>query len=229
MNNIEEIIKAKSNFIICDNTKEFYLNKYEELKNNGYQVITLDITNYIDTETFNVLEYPYQLYQEGKKDLAIDIVENISKIIFYDSKLDDPFWNDMSSDLFIGTTLGLFEQKNKPTLASVYDFINSKTEIKTDDVIINRYLKSIYEAATETKLSIYSMALYYLKTLVTREFINKLLGSTSFDYHKLAEKTAIIIINYDEKTAYSKITNIFVETLKAIIINEEFPKYEVIV
>ena len=53
----------------------------------------------------------YQLYQEGNKDKANELLDDLAMNILYDEKSQnqDPFWEKTSADYFCGLSLGLFE------------------------------------------------------------------------------------------------------------------------
>lgn len=210
--------------LILDHEMEFYNNELENLEKNNYQTVIIDPNHFLESESFNILSYAKKIYDKGDIDSALDMVEHISKIIFSNKDVSDPFWDNQASDLFVGTTIALFENEKEVCLENVFDAINNYLEYNSDNIIVNRYLHSIYEAAPETKRSIFSLCTAKLKVYCTRQSLNKLFGSNSFNINN--DKTAIIVVK-SEKYALGPIMAQMIFTSIKDIIEYESLDFEI--
>ena len=74
---VEEVIENSESLFIID-SKEEYLNKYyENLKENNYNIIILNLRDMVKSEGWNPLEYPYKLYKNGNVDESLDYINNV--------------------------------------------------------------------------------------------------------------------------------------------------------
>jgi len=233
---VDYILEEKENILIIDSKEEYYKTYIEQLKENKYEVIVLNLRDSKKTNTWNPLEYPYKLYKSGDKDLAIDLLTKIGKIIFNDDSTSDPFWSNSATDFFIGVVLGLFEDAkvNEINLNSVFGIFNSDKKIK-ESYLINRYFSlkdkndPAYLSASgtafapkETRASILSVAKQKLKPYVFKYSLTNMLAKSNFDFEKLADKkTAIFIITKDENTDINLLAPIFISNLYTLILNKK--------
>lgn len=234
---VKEIIDRKESLLILD-SKEEYINKYyDDLKSKNYNVVILNLRDLSKSEGWNPLEYPYNLYKNGKVDDAIDYIEKQAKIMFYEDSTADPFWSLTASDFYTGIVLGLFEdgKKEEINLNSVnlmFDGINNKFGISD---YVTQYFKlknpssqpyvfasTTFSAPKETKGSIVSVARQKLRTYVSREMLSVLLNKTTFNYDDIITKpTAIFVIAKDENKYINNVATMFVEQLFAILVNSQ--------
>jgi len=232
---MEEIIKEKESFLVLDTKKE-YINRYYELvKNNEYNIVILNLKDLKISEGWNPLEYPYNLYKNGNKDKAMDYLENIGKVLFYEGKTIDPYWSTQAVSLFEGIVLGLFQDANENEInfSSVNALFNANDKKFASANYLTEYFKmkdindSAYICASssvfvpkETKEGIISVAKQKIKPVVSRELLNKLLSKTTFNLQDCLEKpTAIFLIGKDEKSYLSPIMSMFIEQLYSILID----------
>lgn len=234
---VKEIIDRKESLLILD-SKEEYINKYyDDLKSKNYNIVILNLRDLSKSEGWNPLEYPYNLYKNGKVDDAIDYIEKQAKIMFYEDSTADPFWSLTASDFYTGIVLGLFEdgKKEEINLNSVnlmFDGINNKYGISD---YVTQYFKlknpssqpyvfasTTFSAPKETKGSIVSVARQKLRTYVSREMLSALLNKTTFNYDDIITKpTAIFVIAKDENKYINNVATMFVEQLFAILVNSQ--------
>lgn len=234
---VKEIIDRKESLLILD-SKEEYINKYyDDLKSKNYNVVILNLRDLGKSEGWNPLEYPYNLYKNGKVDDAIDYIEKQAKIMFYEDSTADPFWSLTASDFYTGIVLGLFEdgKKEEINLNSVnlmFDGINNKFGISD---YVTQYFKlknpssqpyvfasTTFSAPKETKGSIVSVARQKLRTYVSREMLSALLNKTTFNYDDIITKpTAIFVIAKDENKYINNVATMFIEQLFAILVNSQ--------
>ena len=101
-------IKAGESVIVND-FKGYISNTLEgDAKDNGYNVIKLNMANPNLGNSFNPFTIPYELYKKGDKDEAIELIERVSRYIYFsDNPNVDPFWDNMASNYFTGIVLYL--------------------------------------------------------------------------------------------------------------------------
>lgn len=231
---VDEIINNNQSLLVLD-SKEEYINKYyDKLKEKNYNIIILNLKNLSKSEGWNPLEYPYNLYKEGKIDEALDYIEQQSKIMFYEGTTVDPFWSTTASDFYTGLVLGLFEdgKKEEINLNSInlmFDGINNR--FRSSDYITNYfkmkspssqayvYASTTFLAPKETKGSIVSVARQKLRTYVSRELLSYMLNKTTFKYDEVMKKpTAIFLISKEENNYINNVATMFIEQLFTVLI-----------
>ena len=233
---VDYMIEEKENILIIDSKEEYYKTYIEQLKKDKYEVIVLNLRDSKNSNTWNPLEYPYKIYKSGDKDLAIDLLTKIGKIIFYDDSTSDPFWSNSATDFFVGVVLGLFEDAkvNEMNLNSVFSIFNSDKKIK-ETYLINRYFSlkdkndPAYLSASgtafapkETRASILSVAKQKLKPYVFKYSLTNMLAKSNFDFEKLIDKkTAIFIITKDENTDINLLASVFISNLYTLILDKK--------
>lgn len=241
---VDYIISEKENLLIIDSKEEYYKTYINELKEAKYDVVVLNFRDTKKTNTWNPLEYPYSLYKNGDKDLAIDLVTKIGEIIFHDDSTSDPYWENCATDFFTGVVLGLFDdaKASEVNLNSVFGMFNSDKKIK-ESYLLNRYFSlkdktdpaylsasSTAFAPKETRASILSLAKQKLKPYILKYSLTNMLSKSNFDFTKLLnKKTAIFIITKDENTDINLLAPIFINHLYSLILaNKEKYKYNFI-
>ena len=242
---VGEKIKAKESLIILD-SKEEYLNKYsKELKDNGYNVLILNFRDLDKSEGWNPLEYPYVLYNSGNMDKAIEYLDRIASLMFYENSSTDPFWAMTASDFFTGVTLGLFEdakldEVNLNSVNVMFDGINNRygatdyiTEyFKSKSPTSKAYISAstTFLAPKDTKGSILSVARQKLRLFISREKLSHLLSKTTFKYSDcMTNPTAIFLIGKDESKYINTISAMFIEQFFQVLVdNKSANKYNII-
>jgi type IV secretory pathway TraG/TraD family ATPase VirD4 len=106
---VSVLAKKGESMIITDPKGEIYRDNAKLLKERGYNIVTLNFRNPQDGNAWNPLTLPHKFYKEGKKDKAIELLEDLGVNIVHEKKSDDPFWQNSGGDFFTGLALGLFE------------------------------------------------------------------------------------------------------------------------
>ena len=229
---ISKVIENNESLIVLD-SKEEYISKYTPLlKRNDYNIIIMNFKDLERSNSWNPLEYPYDLYKRGEKDKALDLIEKLGREIFA-SDSSDKFWDIASKDLFTGLVVSLFEDAsiseiNLNSVASMLMTVNKKID---DSDYLTEYFKlknpnslpyisvaSTLQAPNETKLSIFAIAIQKLRLFVSRELLSHLLNRTSFKMEDIINKpTAIFVVTKSELNYINGIASMFLEQILNII------------
>lgn len=234
---VDEMINKKESMFILDSREEYINEYYDKLKENDYNIITINLRDLDKSDGWNPFEYPHSLYKKGKLDQAQEYIEKIGKTMFYENTNADPFWVYTASDFMTGVTLGLFEdgKEDEINLNSVNNMFNGvDSKYATSDYITTYfnmkdkasapyiYASTTFLAPKETKGGILSVARQKLRLFVSREKLSKILNKTTFSYEKLLNThTAIIFINKDENKSLNAISAMFIEQLFNILIDNK--------
>lgn len=70
-------VKAQESFIVHDVKGEIYDILSGELKKQNYNTIVINLDNPTLGNNYNPLSLPYELYKNGQKDKAIELLENV--------------------------------------------------------------------------------------------------------------------------------------------------------
>ncbi|MBQ2639641.1 MAG: type IV secretory system conjugative DNA transfer family protein [Bacilli bacterium] len=200
-------ISAKESIVVNDPLGELYEINKEKLQKEGYEVAVLNFNKPDSGISWNPLDIPQKLYDNGDKDKASKMIEDIAYYIFTDTsrKEVDPFWVNSTINYFTGLTLYLFENsKENINLLSLIDLKEqiekegSKKFIEKIDKnsVVYKNLSSILLAPPETRGSILSVFTVKIKNYISREKINNMLSNSSFDIKSINKKpTAFYIIS----------------------------------
>lgn len=234
---VEKMIDNSESLFILD-SKEEYLNKYyNELKSKKYNVIIINLRVMDESEGWNPLEYPYQLYKNGDKDGAINHIERLANTIYYNSLNEDSFWSMTAGDLFKGLVLSLFEdgENDEINLSSVNsmlekgmnkfgakDYLTEYFKNKDPESKAFTFASATVFAPNETKGGILSVAKQRLRLFIGREKLNMLTNKTTFEIDAIdSKKTAIFFIAKDEETSLSGYATMFIEQLYTILVSKK--------
>ena len=224
-NEVEKAIQNNKNLCIFNTRDEYFKTFSKKLKNNNYNVLTLNINDAINSNGYNPLQVPYELYKEGKKDQAISLVNDLALEIFKEDNPNvDPFWQNMASSYFVGIALILFNEyaKENINLGSIQTIMSHGEEKYEDTTYLQKYLANIEVtnviytmlsplvfAPSDTRGSIITVCKEKLNTYMYREELLNMLNTNDINIRNLKEKTAIIIIA--SKT--TDLANIFIDQL----------------
>ncbi len=206
-------IKAQESFIVHDVKGEIYDILSGELKKQNYNTIVINLDNPTMSNNFNPISLPYKLYKNGKRNKAIELLENIGYYFCCNDTFNasiDPFWNNSATSLFIGLALYLFEnaKEEEVSISSLlnlaFDFDKLSEQVKKYDKTSPTYinLSNIILAPNETKASILSVFIQNIRLFVSREELLKMLSSSNFDMMNIQkDKTALFIISNNKSTS----------------------------
>ena len=226
---INVMAKAGESMIVTDPKGELYEGTAEELKKRGYNIILLNFRDPQKGNCWNPFSIPYKLYQQGNKDKAIELLEDLAKNILYDenNKSNDPFWENTSADYFTGLAFSLFQdaKEDEVNINSINymatvgenkigntnyikEYFSSKSKTSTESIKVN----STITAPSETKGSILSVFNQKIQLFSSRETLSEMLAHNDFDMEDIGrKKTAVFIVIQDEKKTYHSLVTIFLK------------------
>lgn len=226
---INIMAKAGESMIVTDPKGELYEGTAKELKKRGYNIILLNFREPQKGNCWNPFSIPYQLYQQGNKDKAIELLEDLAKNILYDenNKGQDPFWENTSADYFAGLAFALFQDAKEEEIninsinymASVgekringsnymKEYFSTKSPTSTESIKVNATIS----APNDTKGSILSVFNQKIQLFSSRESLSEMLSHSDFSMEDIGRnKTAVFIVIQDEKKTYHSLVTIFLK------------------
>ena len=232
---LDNIINNKESMFILDSKEEYLSKYYDILKEKNYNIIILNLKDYTKSNNWNPLEYPYNLYKKGLIDISLEYLEKISKGIFFQNRLEDPFWDNCASNLFIGLCLSLFsdgskEEINLSSINNMVSYSNEKNGLtdyltnylnsKKDNSLIYSYIETTLLAPIDTKGGILTTFRERMNKFTTSENLKLLMNSTSFSFND--EPTAIFMLTKEETNKLNVLANLFIEQLYLRLINNKY-------
>ena len=212
-------IRAGETIIVNDVKGEIKELLTEDLNKYGYDTIVINLADPTNSNFYNPLKMPYDLYKNGNKDQAMELLENIAYYLLSEKKSpnSDPFWENSAINYFTGLALYLFDKSNEEV--TINSILNLSTEISSSkeklemikadiekNPSVNMNLTGILQAPVETRGSIISVFSQKIKLYVSRENLSNMMSKTDFDMIKAINgKTAIFIISGTAQYASSLI------------------------
>lgn len=226
---VKLLAKRGESMIVTDPKGEIYEKTAEMLRHKGYNVILLNFRDPQKGNSWNPLDLPYRLHQEGNKDKANELLDDLAMNILYDEKAQsqDPFWEKTSADYFTGLSLGLFEDADQSQIN--LNSINLMTTVGEEKLGNTTYIKEYFGykdpaspayvnvastimAPSDTKSSILSVFKQKIKLFSSRERLSEMLSHSDFDMKDIGrKKTAVFIVIQDEKKTYHALVTIFIK------------------
>ena len=226
---INVMAKAGESMIVTDPKGELYEGTAKELQKRGYNIVLLNFRDPDKGNGWNPFNIPYELYKQGNKDKAIEMLEDLAKNILYDeSSKSDPFWNNTSADYFAGLAWALFQDANNADEVNINsinymatageqklggtnyikEYFSSKDPTSTECIKVN----STISAPNETKGSILSVFNQKIQLFSSRETLSSMLSHSDFSMEDIGrKKTAVFIVIQDEKKTYHSLVTIFLK------------------
>lgn len=234
-NEVEGMIKAGENVLMLDSKGEYYESFSQEFKDNGYNVVVVNLQDPEHSHGYNPYTLPLYYYKKGATDKAFELLEKVTYEIVKDDHKGDPFWINTTSDLFTGLSLLLFREapEDKVNIGSLNVAVDV-AGISRDDKC-HKYLESLevndpiyvctsgtLYAPNETRESIMSVAKQKIKPYCLREKLMSLLSHTDFDIANVGkEKTAIFVIAREDNNVINVIANILIEQIFSLVMFEK--------
>ena len=227
---IKLLAKHNESMILTDPKGELYEETAALLKDEGYNIVTLNFRDPQHGNAWNPMSLPYQLYKDGNSDKAIELLDDLALNILYEEKSSgDPFWEKTAADYFTGLALGLFEDATpeQVNLNSI-NLMSSLGEERFGGPN-NNYIKEYFNGkdpskpayinasgtvftADETKQGIIATFKQKIKLFSSRENLSEMLSYSDFDMRDIGKKkTAVFLIVQDEKKTLHPLATIFIK------------------
>ena len=231
---VKVLAKKGESMIITDPKGEIYAKTATMLREKGYKTVVLNFRDPQKGSAWNPLMLPYQLYKEGNRDKALELLDDLSINILYSEKTDDPFWEQTAANYFVGLALSLFEDAREDQIN--INSVNYMSTVGEERFRASTYLKEYFKhkdssgaaynnvssalfAPTETKGSILSVFKSKVKIFSTGEKISEMLSHNDINMKEIGmEKTAVFLVIQDEKkTLHPLVTNFIKQTYETLI------------
>lgn len=227
---IKLLAKHNESMILTDPKGELYEETAALLKDEGYNIITLNFRDPQHGNAWNPMSLPYQLYKDGNTDKAIELLDDLALNILYEEKSSgDPFWEKTAADYFTGLALGLFEDGTPEQInLNSINLMSSLGEERFGGPN-NNYIKEYFNGkdpskpayinasgtvftADETKQGIIATFKQKIKLFSSRENLSEMLSYSDFDMRDIGKKkTAVFLIVQDEKKTLHPLATIFIK------------------
>lgn len=237
---IANLAKAGESMIVFDIKGEFSTGTMSSgimgiLNDCEYNLVFLDFRG-LESDGYNLLEYPYTLLNEGKKDEAMVQISNIAQVIgsVYDGSKADPFWEITAKQYIISVMMMIFKycrDINKINFLSLATYttlescnIMSKIarKITSSDNIVTM-LRSILSEPERTLASTLASANSILEIFISNEKLLKMMSKTTFSLSDIYEKkTALFIIVPDEVKTYDRICGIILSQINSMLVCDAY-------
>lgn len=230
---------AGESMIISDPKGEIYAKLAGELKQQGYNIVVVNLRNPAVGNAWNPLYLPYKFFIEGNIDKATEFVNDIANnLMLSETSTSDPFWDFCASDLCFGLILLLFkyckdhnvsqEAVNIGNLLAIKRVLYAN-KIKAKDSILWKYAEedeliaaslsgSIF-APNDTMGSMLSVFDQKIRAFIIQPTLLDMLANNDFDIGDIGKrKTTVFLITPDEKTSYHRLVSLFVKQSYEFII-----------
>ena len=240
---IQTLARKGESLIATDPKGELYRDHSDFLRSKGYNIVVLNFRNPNMGNSWNPLTLPYQLYKEGNKDKAIELLDDVAQNIIYDPEnKNDPFWEKSAADFFSGLALGLFEDAKEEEINlnsinymatvgeenfATSNFTKEYFTLKGENSNAYTFANNTINAPNETKGSILSVFRQKIRLFATREHLSEMLSYSDFNLRDIGtQKTAVFMIIHDEKTTYHALATIFLKQAYETLIDvaQNYPK-----
>lgn len=223
---------AGESMLINDPKGELYRTMARFLKDQDYNIVTLNFRNASVGDCWNFLEVPYRFYKEGNIDKACEFIEDVAKTITLDTESKEPFWSNAAASCLYGLILCLFrycKKYNEPDEAvnignlltlrqkmfaprrSFSPNPNPIWEWAKEDELIAASMTGTVETASDTQKGILSTLDQALKSFVISPSLVEMLSHSTFSFDHIAqEKTAVFLLTPDEKTTYHRLVALYI-------------------
>lgn len=223
---------AGESMIINDPKGELFNRHAGDLEELGYEIIEINLRDPGVGNAWNPLYIPYKFYINGDYDNASGFLHDIAtNVAALDRSMEDPFWDDASSDLLYGLMLLMFKYAKDHNLSENAVNIGSVLALRrtlfggveqaknttlweyaSEDELISASLSGSVYAPKETMNSILSVFDRKMRMFSIRPTLMELLSDNDFDIADIGrKKCAVFIITPDEKTSYHALVSIFIK------------------
>lgn len=234
---IQMMANAGESYVVTDPKGELYQQTAGTAKANGFKVLALNFRDFTRSHRWNPLQIPYELYQNGQKDDAIGMLNDLLASISADSmeRTKDIFWIQQANSLALALLLILFET-GRPEEINMGSFVkmcgeygkpinsNKLYEIASyinPESIAGMNLAGVIISAEKTKDSIMSSLHAMIRIFAIQKKLITMMADSDFDMRSVGrEKTAVYVIIPDEKSTYHFLATLFIKQCYETMIQE---------
>lgn len=146
----------KWNGLANDPKAELFLKFYIKLSMRGYQVLSINLLNYLKTDIFNVLEPAITAAREGDYTRYGTAVDKIGEVFFPTDGGDDPMWATAASNAF---------KRSVFVMIAYYDDMERRMRIQAlKDKTDERYLEAQIDRMWG-KVTLYNVYQFFVRTI----------------------------------------------------------------
>lgn len=222
---------AGESMIINDPKGELYNRTAGELRDLGYNIITVNLRDPSVGHAWNPLQIPYNYYKAGDMDKAAEFANDIANtLILGEIASDDPFWGYSAYDCCLGLIMLLFklckEMDYPDNAVNISNLLRLRRKLfengtnaknsplwkwASRDELIAASLTGSVMTAQDTMRGILATLDQKLRSLAIQPSLLEMLANSNFDIEEIGQsKTAVYLITPDEKTTYSSIVAMFI-------------------
>ena len=222
---------AGESMIINDPKGELYSRTAGELRDMGYNIITVNLRDPSVGHAWNPLQIPYNYYKAGDIDKAAEFANDIAcTLTLNEIASDDPFWNYSAYDCCLGLILLLFklckEMDYPDNAVNISNLLRLRRKLfengvgaknsllwkwASKDELIAASLTGSVMTAQDTMRGILGVLDQKLRALAIQPSLLEMLANSNFAIEEIGQtQTAIYLITPDEKTTYSSIVAMFI-------------------
>lgn len=238
---LHSLIVSGNSFVVTDPESKILAAHGDLLLENGYRIVSINSRHVEQSNCWNPMFIPYQVFKNGEIDLCVNLLNDIATNIMSDGVTDketDPFWTLSSIDLFVGLSLLLFQESTdieQINVKSVYymglkgfDKFGSSTILKEyferinkDFAIAAEAISTVMAAPNDTRSSILSVFSQKIRAFTGNgRFVNNL-STNGFDLDELLNyKTAFFLVYEDEKSMKIPYVNIFIRQIFEMLVKK---------
>ncbi len=244
---IENIISQGDTFIITDPRGKKLKYYYGELVQKGYKVYNIDITDYVNSDCWNPLDMPYNLFNDGEIDKSKDYLVSMAEDIFMPAAQwrQDEFWGASAANLFVGLAYALFNIDEKPSMvnfSSIYHMAEDGLQtglqsLSRQNNILKYFFDEMYDkdnyawanvnlvtnAPSETRGGILTTFFQKMRALVMSDNVSNIINQSGIKLKELSNNKVAIFLNYnpEQSCAQMELINLFLRQAYLYACDEE--------
>jgi len=227
---------AGESFIATDPKGELYAKTSGLVDSKGYKTVVLNFRDLGQSDFWNPLKWPYEVYHSGKRDEAVLLLNDFLGTLAAPQRerTRDPYFIDLGYSMALAYLL-FFIETASPDEINVFNFANFFGSNPTSDAaekmqqcvaegsIASVNLKGVLtnKNVEKTFANVASCVSVMLQPFLIQKELCKILSASSFDIRDIGkEKTAIYIIVPDEKTTFHFLITSFIKQVYEALIHE---------
>ena len=241
---IRAFIESGESFLVIDPKGEIYYETAGAM-GNRYDTHVIDFRHIYNSEHWNPLKAPYELFTSGdmaKKQVALEMIDELAHSLYPVSDKGDPFWPESARSVFVAVVLALFEHApaDQVTMASVYQTIAKGEERLGAGTVLKEFvsglptnsvaamlLQSYVSTASDTRAGIRSTFLEGISMFARSEGLIQMLGTDDLHINQLdgMKSTGIFVILPDERPIFDRLAGILCSQIMSHYIRLAQDKY----